>query len=111
LVTIAAVALAGQPAATLAAAPVIDAVVVDETSNTITIMGEQFPVAPGSLVVKLGQIGDITAKCQGTRGIRVQWVRLAYKARRDQRVRKGLKELQVLLAHKAPGASQPEYSY
>src|SRR5262249_8902753 len=42
----------------------ITAVHVDETLNTIMIMGQQFNFGPGPLVVTLGQVGNITSQCQ-----------------------------------------------
>ena len=63
-----AVALAVLPPSALATPPgdhlLITAVQVDETLDTITIMGQQFNFGTGPLVVTLGQVGDITAKCQ-----------------------------------------------
>src|SRR5215471_546773 len=68
LALVIAAALAVFPSAALAAPPgdhlLITAVHVDETLNTIMIMGQQFNFGPGPLVVTLGQIGNITAQCQ-----------------------------------------------
>lgn len=68
LALVIAAALAVFPSAALAAPPgdhlLITAVHVDETLNTIMIMGQQFNFGPGPLVVTLGQVGNITSQCQ-----------------------------------------------